>query len=437
MFSFILDYTFFGLNPFIYRLHNLIWHLLAVVACFYIISLFVKNNVIAFFASLFFAIHPQRVESVVWVSERKDVLCTAFYLWSIFFFLKANDGEILKKKFYFLSFLFAIFALMSKPMAVSLPFILLILLVIREKTFTKDFIYKTLLFFITALIFIPIAIVSQDIPKEHLSFFRRVAVLLFNVPWYFYKLFIPLNLSPIYPRIIVSNGKILWTCLFYLAFLVLSLFSLFKLKNEKWSSYYLLLPLSFIISLFPVSGIVPLGAIDYADRYSYIPSVFLILFFSLLFQIFFENKQYTRIILLFVSIYQIFLGFITYFYTFSWASYRTVLETAVAHEPPSYIAINALADLEYFTGDRLRIPELARIAKERQKGWESKKGLRRVFFKLDMLSMQVLYENGKKDEAAKIAKQLQEENFSDFLEKKIDEYNLKLLIERILEGEKK
>ncbi|HOK03651.1 MAG TPA: hypothetical protein P5105_00470 [Victivallales bacterium] len=436
MFSFIFDYSFFGLNPLIYRLHNLIWHLFAVIACFHIINLFVKNNTIAFFATLFFAIHPQRVESVVWISERKDVLCTAFYLWSVFFFLKANDNNILDKKLYFFSFIFGIFALMSKPMAVSLPFILFILLVAREEKVAKDFVYKTFPFFLVILIFIPIAIVSQDIPKEHLSLFRRTAVVLFNIPWYFYKLFIPLNLSPIYPRIIISFSRILWTCLFYLSFSVLALISFLKLKSKKWNLSCLLFLLCFFISLAPVSGIIPLGAIDYADRYSYIPSVFLIIFISLFLKGFFESKQYAKIILPLIIAYLSFLASITYFYTFSWASYRTVLETAISHEPPPYIAISALADLEYFTGNRLRIPELVKIARERQKGWESEKGLQRLFFKLDILYMQVLYESGRIDEAAKIAKHLQKGKISEFLEKKSDEDNLKFLIKKVLEGEK-
>lgn len=428
MFSYMIDFSFAGLNPFQYRIHNLFWHLVAVSAVFQLLMLFTSNLRIAFFASLFFAIHPQRVESVMWISERKDVLCAAFYLWALYFSLKSLEEE--KKTFIYLSLIFAIFAFLSKAMAVSLPFLILFCAFAKIARIDKRIIYKTIPFFFLSLIFIPLAILFQDIPQAHLSLFRRIAVVTFNIPWYFVKTFLPLNLSPIYPRIIPSTAKITGTIIFYICS-ILAIYYTTKRYKEERLRFYLFFLLSFLFALAPVSGLVPLGAIDYADRYSYIPSVFLIIFFAIAIEKHLRERKIRILLSALFSIYVLALSAITYFYSFSWSSYRAVLETAVSYKPPPYIAIGALADFEFFNGNPERITQLAKIAKERERGWESEKGVRKLFFKLDVLQLQNAWQSGKTDEASNIAQQINTQDIEEFMENDSDKNKLKEIIKQL------
>ena len=85
--SFSLEYHFFQLNPFIYHLDNLILHILNALLVFYLIFILSDNVFVSLLAAVLFGIHPLHVESVAWLSERKDVLSTFFFLLAVIFYL--------------------------------------------------------------------------------------------------------------------------------------------------------------------------------------------------------------------------------------------------------------------------------------------------------------------------------------------------------------
>jgi hypothetical protein len=294
-------------------------------------------------------------------------------------------------------------------MAVSLPLVILFTQIYITKKPDSKCLKKIAPFFAIALFFVPIAILFQDIPQSHISILKRMFVVLINVPWYLLKTFLPFNLSPIYPRIIMTPAQAALTILFYI-FSASCLF--FYLRKSKGFFFFakIAFPLCFLFSLAPVSGFVPLGAIDYADRYSYIPSVFIISFAGVFIDKFFaEGRGKEKTILLsFLSIYIAVLSGITFFYSETWRSYRAVLESAVLHDPPAYMALGALADMEFFSGGRNRVPELCRRIRERERGWESEGGVKKILMKADFLELILYREMGKKAEAQKKARQLKE-----------------------------
>ncbi len=416
MISYMFDFSVWGLNAVGYHLQNIFWHLLAILALHRLLLMLGIKSQLAFLCSIFFAVHPQRSESVVWISERKDVLCAAFYLWALLCFMRSEAGDTSHRRNYIFSVIFAFFAFLAKPMAVSLPFIILFFLMIRQGMgIQKKTLMKIIPFFLMALICVPIAIISQDIPQAHLSFMKRLAVVIFNIPFYVLKTFLPFNLSPIYPRVIPSANMLISTTVFYsLAIVGIIFFLLRKKHSEIWARNFLLI-LSFLVSLAPVSGIVPLGAIDYADRYSYIPSVFLIMFTATLINRFFSEEKAKKYLSIALSVYIAILAIITYFHSYTWQSYRAVLESALSYNPPPYMALGAIADIEFFTGNRSRIPELAKIARGREPGWESEGGVKRIIFKIDILEMRYYHEAGNSVESAKIAKQLLKNDMSEFI----------------------
>ena len=125
MLSLAANYKMSGLNPSSYHWTNLLFHLLNVFLVFYFLRLVLgkKTHYLAAFGALLFAIHPLHVESVAWVSERKDVLFCFFYLLGLISYM----GVLKKKSSWILVSLFFIGSLLSKPSAVTFPIALIFL----------------------------------------------------------------------------------------------------------------------------------------------------------------------------------------------------------------------------------------------------------------------------------------------------------------------
>src|SRR5437870_1038242 len=134
-----VDYLLWGLNPFGYHLTSLLLHAANAVVFFFVVHRILtlalpspseRGHALAAaagFAALVFAIHPLRVESVAWVTERRDVLSGLFYLSAILMYLRACERGARGRGWYWLSVAVFVGALLSKSMVVNLPIVLLIL----------------------------------------------------------------------------------------------------------------------------------------------------------------------------------------------------------------------------------------------------------------------------------------------------------------------
>ena len=377
MLSFMFDHAFWGFNSFGYHLQNIFWHIIATLAIYNCFRLFNIKSCIAFFICLIFAIHPQRIESVVWLSERKDVLCTAFYFLSIYFYIKNYD-----KRFSFMAFICFIISMLSKSMAISLPAILLLYEFYRQKNFNiKHYAGKLWPYFIVILIFIPIAIIAQGeatIANAQIPLLQKVYTVFHNLYWYFKQTIFPMKLNPAYP-IIVPSYSIIDVSLFYFGVLFLTIVAIFK---DKFLFLYNILPLSlaYIISLLPVIGILRLGSIDHADRYSYIPSVFIWFAIALILSkllskgktpnphsrdtLHVSNKQNTsKTILIFtiLTIYASILAIYNYQYQQVWKNEHTLFSYAANIYPRSTLSLIYLANIEL---ERKNFGKVLEIAQE-------------------------------------------------------------------------
>src|SRR5437773_1918820 len=134
-----LDYLLWGMNPFGYHLTSLLLHAANAVLFFFVVRRLLTRalpssserghalTVSAGVAALVFAIHPLRVESVAWVTERRDVLSGLFYLLTLLVYLRACERGERGRGWYWLSVAAFVCALLSKSMVVNLPIVLLIL----------------------------------------------------------------------------------------------------------------------------------------------------------------------------------------------------------------------------------------------------------------------------------------------------------------------
>lgn len=409
MYSYMFDYAIWGLNGIGYHLQNVFWHILAVLAVFGLMKHFGLNPWLAFALSLVFSIHPQRVESVVWISERKDVMCAAFYLWSVFFWVSGKSKRI--------SFILFIAAMLSKSMAISLPFVLAACEFYGDGKFNpKAWLKKLWPFFLVSLIFIPVTIFSQDINRGGIIFLRQSYVLIHNIAWYVQTCFFPGRLSPLYPKVILSYWEITQILLTYAIIIAIGI-HLYMRSREFFMNKMIPLSCCFLVSIGPVAGFLPLGAIDYADRYSYIPSVFLwIAFGALLTQSLnninavTEKKKSSRSYLMILMIagfsYVILLAGINWIYSNVWKSYYSVLSAACMNNPPSYIALGARGDLELSLGNYSEAISTADMILTRQKGWETEEGYRKIVLKAKYTKAFASYNLGNKKEALKIFEEI-------------------------------
>jgi tetratricopeptide (TPR) repeat protein len=123
--SLMLDYQIFGLNPSGYHLINLLFHVMNTILLFLILRRMTKTLWPSAFVACLFAIHPLHVESVAWITERKDVLSTFFFMLTLGAYSYYVESPGFRR--YCFVFLFFTLGLLAKPMLVTLPFVLLLL----------------------------------------------------------------------------------------------------------------------------------------------------------------------------------------------------------------------------------------------------------------------------------------------------------------------
>ena len=123
--SHMLDVTFFGLDSGRHHLVALGWHLANTALLFFLLRRWGGGLWRSALVTILFAWHPLRVESVAWVAERKDLLCAFFWLVTLIFYTSYSARPDWRR--YLLTFIGAALALMAKPMAVTMPFLLLLL----------------------------------------------------------------------------------------------------------------------------------------------------------------------------------------------------------------------------------------------------------------------------------------------------------------------
>ncbi len=242
---------------------------------------------------LLFGLHPIHVESVAWVAERKDLLCGLFYLLSIMAYAwhAGRGGPLWPSKegrpqgvalpwAYIFSLVFFILALMSKPMAVSLPLVLLILdwypfkRITSIKTFSISLIEK--IPFIALSVFCSIVTILAQRSGEAIRsaefapLSARLLVAGKSLITYLWSMVLPLNLSPFYPY---SQKISLLSIEYILPLAIIAGFSIGCAVTAKRQKLWLSVWGYYFLTLMPVLGFIQVGNQAMADRYTYLPSL--------------------------------------------------------------------------------------------------------------------------------------------------------------------
>ncbi len=297
MLSHAVDYALWGLNPMGHHLTSIIVHglntFLVALLCFRLATrghtqlkrLGPGALATGVAAALLFGLHPLHVESVVWISERKDVLSGLFFLLSLLAYLRYASGvrgDSSGRFSYAASLVLFALALMSKPMAISLPIVLLILdYYPLERLSPKGgrILLEKLPFFALSAADAAVTLWAQKssdsiVSIDAIAFTERIAVAVKGYGFYIYKTLLPIRLAPFYPLPPEGEFFNLWFFASLALLVAITAFCIYMaVYSAKKRRVFLAAWLYYLVTLLPLIGLVQVGTQGAADRYMYLPSV--------------------------------------------------------------------------------------------------------------------------------------------------------------------
>jgi len=280
--TFWIEHQLWGNQPLFYHLNNIILH----IAAAFVLFLILRRLQIpcAWFAAALFAVHPIQVESVAWITERKNVLSAFFYMLAIYScipMIKDEKNRITQRR-YFTALGLYLCAVLSKTVAVSMPFITLVLIWWKNKRISLGVLLRMI-----PLIIIGAAagLITVWMEKHRvgaagmpwrLSWLERI--LLAGRVWWFYifKTIFPYKLAFIYPRWIINAGSLAQYIYPFSALAVITI--LWVARHQKGRGAFAALA-GYTIALFPALGffnIYPMRYSFVADHFQYHAAPFLL-----------------------------------------------------------------------------------------------------------------------------------------------------------------
>ena len=384
--TFGLDYLIWGMNPVGYHLTSLVLHGANAVLFYFVARRLLgaalpqatsaenwRLSVGAGLTALLFSIHPLRVESVAWATERRDVLSAWFFLGAIYFYLRSHAAEHDQARRRWMTGAIVVYALslFSKATAMTLPIVLLWLDIYPLKrlrlawpvNFTpvlRHILSEKLPFFLLAILFAVIALFAQQNtgalrPVENYFVTYRLGQAFYGLYFYLWKTLLPVSLSPLYE---LPYDFDMWTPVFLAcgaAAVVLS--ALLYLLRQRWPAalacwaYYL-------VVVAPVLGVAQSGPQLVADRYSYLSCLSWALLAGGVFYLCLNpsrdrSDRAVRSVLvpLFASAVLMILGVLTWKQSQVWRDSKTLWRHAIAVGSDSAIARYNLARRSELEGD--------------------------------------------------------------------------------------
>ena len=355
--SLMIDSHYFGNSPAASHLINVALHALSMVLLFLFLYQASASLWRSFFVALIISVSPLRMESVAWISERKDVLSVFFAMLSL------NTYVLYVKRKSFITYsvmtLFFIAGLLSKPSLVTLPLVFLLLdfWPLHRTSLTIKSLFKCSLekipLFILVLASCLVTIASQQQAGALKSFDSvplqdRLSVVMTSYLTYLGKFFWPFNLGAFYPLQTYPSGIAMG------AFLALLALTLAALSVRKQHPYILVGWSWFLISLLPVIGIVQVGGQQLADRWTYFPHIGIALAVVWFLAENSRTRVQEKILAATASVLILLLAFETYTRLDDWKNSETLFKRTLAVAPNNFFILNNLAVTYDRKGDLIK-----------------------------------------------------------------------------------
>lgn len=276
IFTFAIEKAIVGKDSLSTMIHtnNLLLHLVNVFLVYRLVGLMGLSRWSALVVALLFGIHPMRVESVAWATERKDVLFGAFYFASLIQYAKylKSDAYTLTNRHFIWAFVLFVFALFAKVQAVSLPLSMLAMDYYFKRPLNFKLVLEKTHFFLGSLamglgtILLLKAEKTIDDTLLHYSFLEKIMVGFYTYMVYLGKFIYPWAMSPLYPFPKEITGVFYVTPLFFIA----SAVGIWYAYRKGWTKLVFGWAF-FIVNYIFVSQIVQAGQGYLADRFTYVP----------------------------------------------------------------------------------------------------------------------------------------------------------------------
>jgi tetratricopeptide (TPR) repeat protein len=365
--SLMLDRQLFGPSPAGFHLTNLFFHIANILLLLLVLKQMTKAIWQSAFVAALFALHPMHVESVAWITERKDVLSTLFWLLAMLAYVRycrcvavpASIRDTLRrtakrpstagveaKHYYLVAVAFFALGLMTKPMLVTLPFILLLLdYWPLERKISRRLLVEKIPFFALSVIsgILTFSIQQSGGGVTILSLNSRIANVFLSYVQYISKTFWPRNLAVLYPLPAAASIPFWQAAMCALLLLGISVFVVYLGRRNQ--RYLTVGWFWFIGTLLPVIGIVQVGFQAYADRYTYIPYIGLFIMLAwgspqLLSKWISVSPQRKPILGLSMILVLATLGICTYRQVSCWQNSITLFSHALEVTQNNYVAYN-------------------------------------------------------------------------------------------------
>jgi len=364
MISHMLDCQLYGLQPWGHHLTSMLLHAAAAILLFLALRELTGNLWPSVFVAAVFAVHPLRVESVAWVSERKDVLSGVFFMLILWAYWRYTRGNSARSFWYITVVVLFTLGLMCKPTLVTVPFVLLLLDYwplgrtqlspflsrgITRETWSRLVFEKLPLFGLSAASCAITLLAQKQALEASLKppLVERVGNALVSYAVYLGQMVWPARLAVLYPYP-EGNLRIPHVVLALLLLLMISV--AFFLWRKKYP-FLLVGWLWYLGMLVPMIGIIQVGSQVRADRYAYLPQIGLYLLLAWSAMELFNQWRRSRVILA-AAASLIIIALITrsYFQTFYWQDTETLWKHATATTSNNYIASNNLAQFLFQSG---------------------------------------------------------------------------------------
>ena len=272
--SLMFDYQLYGLNAGGYHLTNLILHILSALLLFWLFNRMTGTIWRSAFVAALFALHPLHVESVAWISERKDVLSVFFWMLTLCLYVYYTEKPVIKR--YLPVVFFFACGLMSKPLVVTGPVIMILLdywplrrFELRKSDLMLRQLREKIPFFVLSAVFSMITLYAQHKPsQEYLPLGSRLANDPVSFMIYLEKTFVPNHMAVFYPFSFQLPAWQVWGSVFLLLFI-----SVIVIMSMRRLPYLFTGWLWYVITLLPVTGIIQARNFSMADRYTYLPLI--------------------------------------------------------------------------------------------------------------------------------------------------------------------